>query len=265
MCLWKRPAKTPPSFWAWRKKCSSLLEHGNGRANQRFVSGPDGFWYSGRHLKWNKKTAKKHCWRFNTHVCVCVFICACICEALNLHLPIAESWPAPSVTLWPLLSAAQHGHGRGRPLVQHLREVAELGQLPGPAHAGALRGEALQVHRVRAVLHHQREHAQVGAGGLHPQPGARRGLTESRVAFQPSCPKARGGPVLCGEASAGFVCLPVQSPVCQRCGSREPAIPRLGLWLMGESSGWPLASRSFFAEIRRWAAYQTQRNPRGLA
>ena len=72
MCLWKRPAKTPPSFWAWRKKCSSLLEHGNGRANQRFVSGPDGFWYSGRHLKWNKKTAKKHCWRFNTHVCVCV-------------------------------------------------------------------------------------------------------------------------------------------------------------------------------------------------
>lgn len=46
--------------------------------------------------------------------------------------------------------------------MQHLREVPELGQLPGPPHAGALRREALQVYRVWPVFHHQREHAQVG-------------------------------------------------------------------------------------------------------
>lgn len=48
--------------------------------------------------------------------------------------------------------------------MQHLREVAELGQLPGPSHAGAFRREALQVHCVRPVFYHQWEHAQVGEG-----------------------------------------------------------------------------------------------------
>ena len=47
------------------------------------------------------------------------------------------------------------------------------------------------------------------------EPGA--GLTESRAALWPSCPKAGGGLFLCRKAGAGFVCLPVQSPVCQRC------------------------------------------------
>ena len=156
-----------------------------------------------------------------------------------------------------MLSAAQHGHGWGRPLVQHLREVAELGQLPGPAHAGALRGEALQVYRLRAVLHHQREHAQVGApragrpspfttiGNMHGwvradcirhlEPGA--GLTESRAALWPSCPKAGGG-LSCAEKPELVLSACLRSLQCVRgvC-SRWPAIPGLGLWLMGDSSG----------------------------
>lgn len=58
--------------------------------------------------------------------------------------------------------------------MQHLWEVSELGQLPGPPHAGALWREALQVHCVWPVFYHQWEHAQVGEG--------RRGL----VASEPS-------------------------------------------------------------------------------
>ena len=94
--------------------------------------------------------------------------------------------------------------------MQHLREVAELGQLPGPAQAGALRGEALQVHRVRAVLHHQREHAQVGAGGLRPQPGARRGLTRKQSGLPAVLPKGkrRSAPVW---RSQRWFCLPAST------------------------------------------------------
>lgn len=47
--------------------------------------------------------------------------------------------------------------------MQHLWEVAELCQLPGSSHAGALWREALQVHSVWPVIHHQWQHAQVGA------------------------------------------------------------------------------------------------------
>lgn len=50
--------------------------------------------------------------------------------------------------------------------MQHLREVTELGQLPGPPHAGSLWREALQVHCVWPVFYHQWEHAQVGEGCL---------------------------------------------------------------------------------------------------
>lgn len=46
--------------------------------------------------------------------------------------------------------------------MQYLWEVAELGQLPGSSHAGALWREALQVYSVWPVFHHQWEHAQVG-------------------------------------------------------------------------------------------------------
>lgn len=44
--------------------------------------------------------------------------------------------------------------------MQHLWEVAELCQLPGSSHAGALWREALQVYSVWPVFHHQWEHAQ---------------------------------------------------------------------------------------------------------
>lgn len=69
--------------------------------------------------------------------------------------------------------------------MQHLREVAELGQLPGPPHAGALWGEALQVLCVWPVFYHQWEHAQVSEGSLCLLARAWR-LTESKVAFHPS-------------------------------------------------------------------------------
>lgn len=50
--------------------------------------------------------------------------------------------------------------------MQHLWEVAELCQLPGSSHAGALRRKALQVYCMWSVFHHQWEHAQVGEMSL---------------------------------------------------------------------------------------------------
>ena len=172
-----------------------------------------------------------------------------VCIKPGIHTSRSPSLDLPSsVMLWSLPSAAQHGHWRGRPLVQHLREVAELGQLPGPPHAGALRGEALQVHRVRTVFHHQREHAQVGAGGFHLLPRVQR-LTASRVASQLSSQRLEEA-YSCAEEPepVSSACRTVSSvsEVSAHGASRTWGLVS-GWWGNPQGDPWPIGS--FFAEI----------------
>ena len=74
----------------------------------------------------------------------------------------------------------------------------------------AARGQAF-------TLHHHREHARVGAGSLHPPPRARSRVDRKQGSPLAVLPKGRRRSVLCRKAGAGSVCLPAQSPVCQRC------------------------------------------------
>lgn len=95
--------------------------------------------------------------------------------------------------------------------MQHLWEVAELGQLPGPPHAGTLWGEALQVHCVWPVFYHQREHAQVGEGRVSACWLEAAG-GQKASAFEPSCSlgvKSIEEPEMVSPA-----CCCVQLPVC---------------------------------------------------
>lgn len=264
MCLWKRPAKTPPSFWAWRKKCSSFLEHGNGRANQRFVSGPDGFWYSGRHLKWNKKTAKKHCWCFNTRVCVCLYV--------RVFVKLWTYPPDCGVLTRPPRWCCDPC------FPQHNTDTG------GADHSCSICGKSLSsassLDRHMLVHSGERPYKCTVCGQSFTTNGNMHRWV--RVARVRSLEPAGGWPKaewpsgrLAQRQQEGRSCVEKPALVLSACLYRlhcvrgvcswEPAIPRLGLWLMGASSGWPSASRSVFAEIRRWAADQTQRNPRGLA
>lgn len=143
--------------------------------------------------------------------------------------------------------------------MQHLREVAELGQLPGPPHAGALWREALQMYRVWPVVHHQWEHAQVGEGGFRPVAAGCRG-TESTVASGqsgdlPRGLRALGICVLGGEVRAGLAGSCLVSPVyldgSLAVGSRSTWARSLALGdLQDETqSPSPSASCSFFVWV----------------
>lgn len=158
--------------------------------------------------------------------------------------------------------------------MQHLREVAELGQLPGPPHACALWREAIQMYRVRPVVYHQWEHAQVGEGGLCPVAAVWKG-TESTVALEPSGDlpeglRAPGIRALYGEVRGGIGAFCVLSPVycmCLAVGNRSTWARTLAFGdLQNETqSPSPSASWSSLFGCRRWAAYQIQRKPAGGA
>lgn len=121
--------------------------------------------------------------------------------------------------------------------MQHLREVSEFGQLPGPPHAGPLRREAVQVHRVRPVLHHQWEHAQVGEGGRGLVAGTGRvtEVTSLSDRQREDLPENVKSPELCslGGRARGVLFAHYLRSVVRGVSSRGTEAAGLGLWPFG--------------------------------